>query len=546
MLSCLLANTLLAAVAAAFVLAIARWGRPVPATLHALWLVVLLKLLSPFGLVYPLPLGFETGAEKPTAPAPRQVEPVPLPTAQFEIDEEFFIAALADEPGNDALPQLMGEVTTPVAAAPMPTASPLVSAPNVFGLLMVVWVGGAGCVAGRQLWQTWRFARRARQARPAPEAIVRHVERLAQRLGVRAPAVRVLPGLASPVVWALGRPVLLWPVGLENRLPDGGRDAVLLHELAHLRRCDHWTRWLELAAEVVHWWNPLFWLARRQVRFQAELACDAWVTGTLPSGRRAYAEALLEVCSTVARAAAPSPAVGVGGDGRRDFQRRLTMIMRDQVPCRLSGRGKLAVAVLAAALLPGWVFAQEEEKRVIEGIEADIILVGADADRDKKLKELEDRIQQLTKELQALRGGGKPVPAQGDKINRRVEIREGKPIVEVVKPLAPVPVTKPLPPAAAQGVRVIVIDSATGKIIKESFEQSGAPPDVLKLLTDKQKDAIKIEAMKKSEAARAEAARQSDTAKAAELDARKQAEGAHKHAEAARDEALKDGWAARS
>ena len=513
MLSCLLANTLLAAGAALLVCAIARWGRPAPAALHALWVVVLLKLLSPFGLVYPLALGFEAPTEAPIQA--RASEPARLAAVDLEVAEEtFFFAAVPEDVATDALPPSQGEVTLPPSAASPAAAPPRRPGPSVFGLLMLVWVGGAGCVAGRQLWQTGRFARRARRARPAPEAIVRHVARLAQRLGVRAPAVRVLPGLASPVVWALGRPVLLWPAGLEDRLAESGRDAVLLHELAHLRRGDHWTRWLELATAVVHWWNPLFWLARRQVRFQAELACDAWVTGTLPGGRRAYAEALLEVCSTVARAAAPSPAVGVGGDGRRDFQRRLTMIMREQVPCRLSGRGKLAVALMAAALLPGWVFAQEEKPPAVEEVVEEIILVDAgdkpgpaDAEREKKLKALEAKIAELTKELKALRAG-KPAPAAD---GRTLRVEEAKPKTIVAETVVKTP--------RGQGQTVIIrVVDENGKLIKEYREGSEPAADTLKKWADLQKHALKM-----AEAAQADAAK---ATRQIEIDAKQKAEAA--------------------
>src|SRR5262245_63061194 len=95
-----------------------------------------------------------------------------------------------------------------------------------------------------------------------------------------------------------------------------------------------------MVAAVFHWWNPWFWLARKRMRAEAELACDAWATGQ--ADRRAYAEALLEVCSFNPRRR-PAPAVGVFGEGRRAMQERLTMIMRDRGPCRLAFGAKLVV-----------------------------------------------------------------------------------------------------------------------------------------------------------------------------------------------------------
>jgi hypothetical protein len=192
-------------------------------------------------------------------------------------------------------------------------------------------------------------------------------------------------------------------------LSGEGRRAVLVHELAHLRRRDHLVRWLELAATVVHWWNPLFWLVRRQLRAHAELACDAWVTGILPDARRPYAEALLEVCARSSHAAAPSAAVGIGGEGR-DFQRRLTMIMRDRAQCRLAAEAKLFVVLLALAALPAWTLGQGEAK---PGAPADDpaaqrqkALDNAkqqDADLEKAAKLMEAKIAELNKQLAELK-----------------------------------------------------------------------------------------------------------------------------------------------
>ena len=159
----------------------------------------------------------------------------------------------------------------------------------------VLWLGGALATALITLRRTWRFGWLVRQAHPATAALCMRVGELAKQLGVRVPVVRTLVGLASPVVWAFWRPTLLWPADLELS-SQAGQSGVLLHELAHLRRRDHWSRWLEMVAAVVHWWNPVFWIVRRQMRVQCELACDAWVTASLPQGRRAYAEALLLVC----------------------------------------------------------------------------------------------------------------------------------------------------------------------------------------------------------------------------------------------------------
>src|SRR5207237_8805139 len=138
------------------------------------------------------------------------------------------------------------------------------------------------------------------------------VEDLATRLRVRPPTASMVPGIGSPLLWCLGRPKLLWPAeGMELLKPDSIR-GVIAHELAHLRRRDHWVGWITLLAGCVWRWNPLFWFIRGRLYVCAELACDAWVVGTLPEVRRAYAEALIEVLQLLVRKATPVPALGMG------------------------------------------------------------------------------------------------------------------------------------------------------------------------------------------------------------------------------------------
>ena len=128
---------------------------------------------------------------------------------------------------------------------------------------------------------------------------------------------------------------------------------ILTHELAHLRRRDQWVSRLELAAGLIWWWNPLYWLTRARLDAEAELACDAWVVWALPKDRLTYAEVLFDICSTLSLAKPMAPALGVAGSGRF-FERRLTMILHNHVPCRLSPLGFAAACLLVLLALPTW------------------------------------------------------------------------------------------------------------------------------------------------------------------------------------------------
>jgi prefoldin subunit 5 len=162
-------------------------------------------------------------------------------------------------------------------------------------------------------------------------------------------------------------PVLVLPVELWDELDVVGRRAVIHHELAHLKRRDHWVCWAELIAMAIYWWNPLVWWVRRRIREEADLCCDAWVTTLFPHGRRAYAQALLNTRRFISDSSSARPDVGLGAisSGARHFARRLTMVMTHRpTPSRTLPGIFLAATIAAAGFLAAPLVAcpPEDEK----------------------------------------------------------------------------------------------------------------------------------------------------------------------------------------
>lgn len=232
-----------------------------------------------------------------------------------------------------------------VAAVPAPPVEAWVAS-----LIVILTV-----VLGRMV----RRARWYRAAEAAPAEVEETVREGARLVGLRrAPAVRMSRGRISPMICCGVRPTLVMPVELWADLDGRSRMAVIVHELAHLKRRDHWTCWMESAVCLVYWWHPVAWWARRRLREEADLSCDAWVTALLPRCRRAYAEALLAANRfvTEAGARAPASALGMASPGARRFARRLTMVMTHRIRPRMSrvrlvGVGSLALGVLL--VMPG-------------------------------------------------------------------------------------------------------------------------------------------------------------------------------------------------
>jgi beta-lactamase regulating signal transducer with metallopeptidase domain len=396
MFSWLLLHSVSALALAAVVLVLGRGLRLGPAARHALWLVVLLKLLAPPVLHWPWAL--------PSLDALREADraaPAPGPSRRPEVSEaepvrvELVTVRL---PAGQSLPRgddlrVAGvrEETSRERAGPGPEV--------VAGAL---WALGGVVVFAVELGRVRRLRRGLRGSPPSP-GLAALVGRMSERLGVPPPRVVVVPGLASPQVWALGPARLLWPAGLEDELPEGGCRAVLAHELAHLRRRDHWVGWLLLAAGCLWWWHPLLWLVRARLRREAELACDAWVVAVLPGERRAYAEALLAVCE---RGVVCPAAAALGASGhRRELERRLIMVMRGNVAGRVSRAVLLGAGALALLALPAWTQGQVSSTRAVAVQPAASAAPTDEAARDRevRIRELEDKVQALLRELQELR-----------------------------------------------------------------------------------------------------------------------------------------------
>jgi beta-lactamase regulating signal transducer with metallopeptidase domain len=368
-----LSNALAASVLAMIAAGVGRvCGRP--ALVHSLWLLVLLKLVTPPLVTVPIPW--------PTSEAPA-VEALPvLPTTEHSVVAARQLAPRPEvglmpdvpvatpEPGPPAPkedePKALPE--SPTAARVMPSApdeqaeqepSASVSRP---ALAAFSWQQAATALwlAGSFFWfalaglRVARFHRLLRQASPASPAVQDQARHLARRLGLpRCPSVWLVPGSLSPLLWALtGPPRLLMPAALLGRLSDQQRGTLLAHELAHLRRRDHWVRGLEMLVLGLYWWFPLVWWARWEIREAEEQCCDAWVVWALPAAARDYALAIVTTLDFLsgARPVVPLAASGIGPV--HSLRRRLTMIMQGTTPRALSLAGFLGVLALAAVLLP--------------------------------------------------------------------------------------------------------------------------------------------------------------------------------------------------
>ena len=209
-----------------------------------------------------------------------------------------------------------------------------------------LWIGGAALLVTWNALGMVVFLRRMRRGGRPPDWVVAEVREVARQLGLRwLPATRMVAARVSPMIWCGWKPTLILPVGLWRRLDPVGRRAVLCHELAHLRRHDHWIHRLDLLVKILFWWHPVSWWVRRRVHEEADYCCDAWVTWLMPQDRRAYAEALLKTRLFLGNTSRAVPVAGTAviTPGARRLARRLTMVMTQTSRPRQSFQGLVMV-----------------------------------------------------------------------------------------------------------------------------------------------------------------------------------------------------------
>jgi beta-lactamase regulating signal transducer with metallopeptidase domain len=379
-----LSNAVVACVLAIVVFVLSRALRRRPAIVHVLWMLVLVKLITPPLVSIPL---F-------TLPAATTLEPADNIQSTLTMSELAASEERAAEPPIDILEEPHAEaLATPSMESPavtVPAIESIASSPEqpestldthlaALGefasaywshALLGSWLVGSACwllVAARRVY---RFERLLKHAIPASVGLQERTRYLAERLGLRhCPSAWLTPGAVSPMLWAIGpRARLILPAELVNRLKPGQLDTLLLHELAHVRRGDHWTRWLELTVTLLWWWHPVLWWARRELREVEEQCCDAWVIWALPQANCSYALALVETVEFLSETRPVLPLAASGFGQVRDLRRRLTMIMQGSTPRRLTWLSALAVLVAGAALLAVKpTLAQSDEKRPPRG-----------------------------------------------------------------------------------------------------------------------------------------------------------------------------------
>lgn len=160
-------------------------------------------------------------------------------------------------------------------------------------IIGMLWAAGALCFFGIHFISYVRYKRRLLKTgtRMEDSPFARQLQELKQELAISrsVPAIES-PEAASPMMIGFFRPMLALP---KEQYSAEERYFILKHELVHLKRGDVYFKLLLVAANAVHWFNPLIWLMQKEAAVDMELSCDERVTKDADyAQRKAYAETL--------------------------------------------------------------------------------------------------------------------------------------------------------------------------------------------------------------------------------------------------------------
>lgn len=241
----------------------------------------------------------------------------------------------------------------PLPAAPAVSATAPFSHPFSFVWAAIATVWLCGCLILLARWiSDWRCATAlASAAQPVLEgrefAALRRAQRQA-RIRQRI-TLRLSPSEIEPGVFGIIRPVLLWPAALSGRLDETQMEAIMSHEVEHVRRHDNLSSAMHAFVEALFWFHPMVrWMSKKMTE-ERERACDEKVM-QLNARPEAYAESILKVCGFCLEP--PTPCVsGVSG---ADLKERILRIMTRRSGMALSTGRKLILssALVATLALP--------------------------------------------------------------------------------------------------------------------------------------------------------------------------------------------------
>ncbi len=336
------------AIVAAAVWIITRFARNAPASWrHALWLVVLIKFFIP-------PFAY--------LPSQLAIEKTPAPSTYARVvtaDPPVVHSESKTSPDADVSSH---QPTVRSRAAELAT----IAYWNMGILTGWAWTAAVSICAIVLLVRYRRQKRLVASARVADDEYTGLLRECAATLGIhRLPRILLSDRVATPMLTGLRRPTILLPTEITESCTSSDLRAILMHELAHVRRRDMSVIWLQQIAQILFFFHPVVWIVGHELKREREIACDEMVLSTAGIPHKDYASGYVAALRLASDA--PRSAVSLAMAEPFEVERRRVQLMLRAVMPRFTVRWAIALAVMAAIGVPTFMgYSASEESLAVK------------------------------------------------------------------------------------------------------------------------------------------------------------------------------------
>lgn len=277
-------------------------------------------------------------------PLASAVVPARQVTMPFLVEPAANIAAMthpASVPGVSGRTAVVSQLAD---SSPAVEAIPRRTLPTLWTVLLIAWVSGAVIFIVPMMVGLARVQRVRRHGRPWRDGQPL-VASIASALGVRRPIQVLLDDAADgPITCGVVRPAIIFPPDV-RQWPMGDLRRAVVHEIEHVRRADWLTLCLARSVCAVYWFHPLVWVLWRQLRVDAERACDDAVLRTADA--ETYADQLVTLAERLVSNRAQS---ALAMANRHDLSARISAVLDYRQQRGRAGSLRIAGAIAVAAL----------------------------------------------------------------------------------------------------------------------------------------------------------------------------------------------------
>jgi|GEM_PF-5276246 len=233
-------------------------------------------------------------------------------------------------------------------------------------VMVVIWLVGV-CIFSVRFWLSLGQIQRLKTSRlvAMPDELAWRIHSLGEKTGLREKGYTVKKSLLAGVPMVIGilKPVVLIPASLVTGLPPDQLEAILAHELAHIRRADNLVNLFQVLMEIMFFYHPSLWWISSVIRTEREHCCDD-LANRVTGNPGVLARALLNL--ETSRQPVPAYSSAISNNKNHKLLQRI-MRMKTQKPSqRPAGQG-LAIAALVAAGVLMFALASSFAPRIIPG-----------------------------------------------------------------------------------------------------------------------------------------------------------------------------------